>query len=90
MNDRIERRVKLLEDQYGQLLSLSEVAEVLKYRTIDSLRKAHARGRLPMNLYKFDGRKGLFAKANEVAEALEYLGSSHSVPSSPTNDKGGT
>lgn len=94
MNDKIrqqiDRRVRAIESQYGQLLSLDEVAEVLKYRTVSAVRKAHSRGRLPIRLYRFDDRKGFFAKANEVAEALELLGSSQPVPTSPTKVKGDT
>lgn len=89
IRQQIERRVQVIEGQYGQLLTLSEVAEVLKYRTVGAARKAHDRGQLPVNLYRFDDRKGLFAKANELAEALELLGSSQSVPSSTTKDEGG-
>lgn len=80
IRQKIDRRVQAIESQYGQLLSLSEVAEVLKYRTVGAVRKAHARGWLPIPLYRFDDRKGLFAKANELAEALELLGSSQPVP----------
>ncbi len=69
-----------LREKYGQLLTIEEVAEVLRYRTVAAVRKAHARKTLPISLYRFNGRSGYLARADEVAACIEKMGLSQSVP----------
>lgn len=68
-----ESREKRLRDKYGELLTVSELAEVLRYSSGASVRKAHAAGRLPVSLQKFPHRRGLFATAESVANALDQM-----------------
>ncbi|PUA28807.1 MAG: hypothetical protein B0W54_10340 [Cellvibrio sp. 79] len=69
-----------LREKYGQLLTMEEVAEVLRYKTVAAVRKAHARKTLPINLYRFNGRSGYLARVEEVAECIEKMGLSQPVP----------
>ena len=69
----ISERVASLRTQYGELLTLEEVAEVFKYRTVSAVRKAHSRKTLPVHLYRFPGRAGYYAKTDEVAESIDRM-----------------
>lgn len=62
-----------LRKQYCELLTLRELAEVLRYPSADAVRMAHRRGKLPVPLYQFDGRKGYYAKIEEVARCLDNM-----------------
>lgn len=72
-DQKLELRVVVIRDTYGELLDLAQVADVFKYATIDAVRKAYSRGSLPVKLYKFQRKEGLFAKADEVAKAIENM-----------------
>lgn len=60
-----------LRDQFGELLTLEEVAEVMRYPTSDALRKANSRGNAPVKLFKIPNRRGLYARASEVAKSIK-------------------
>jgi len=64
-----------LRTKYGELLTLDEVAEVLRYKSVDAVRKAHSRKSLPVTLYRFQGRAGYFARADEIADCINNIGS---------------
>ena len=51
--DKFYKSLNRLLKKYGELLTLEDVAEVFKYKTIGAVRKAHARDVLPVSLYKF-------------------------------------
>ena len=72
-SDVISRRARELIDQYGELLTLEEVGEVLRFPSIDATRKAHQRKTLPVKVHKIVGRQGLFATAVAVAGYLDGL-----------------
>ena len=72
-DQKLEMRISVIRDKYGELLNLVQVAEVFKYSTVDAVRKVHSRGSLPVALYKFERKEGLFAKADEVAKAIESM-----------------
>ena len=78
---------EMMRNKYGELLTLEEVAEVFRYKTLAAVRKAHSRKTLPVALYRFKGRSGYFAKADEIAEALESLSLSEAVPASHKDNK---
>ena len=61
---------RLLHEQYGYLLTVGEVAEVLRYPSPAAVRQAHATGRLPVPLFSLPGRRTLFASAESVIEVL--------------------
>jgi len=67
---RQEKTEARLFAEYGELLSVKDLVRILKYSSPGSLRSAHEQGLLPVSLYKFPGRRGLFAKVDEVAEAI--------------------
>lgn len=63
----------VLRGRYGELLTLNELAEVLRYKTSDAVRKSYMRGSLPVDLYRFPRKKGWFAKVAEVAECIDSM-----------------
>ena len=69
----IQSRENRLRNKYGELLTVDELAEVLRYSSGASVRKAHAAGRLPVVLRKFPNRRGLFATTESVAQALDQM-----------------
>ena len=73
MQSSINRTAENSRARYGELLTIEEITEVLRYRTVAAVRKAHSRGTLPVALYRFKGRSGYFARADEVAECIEKM-----------------
>ena len=66
-------REEYFRTRYGELLTLHEIAEVLRYPSIQALRKAYERGTLPLELRRFPNRRGYFATARAVAMAVDSL-----------------
>jgi hypothetical protein len=56
---------------YGPVLTVDELARVLKYPSPSAVRQAHAAGSLPVQLGRFPGRRTLLAKTREVADAID-------------------
>ncbi len=69
ISDREQRLISL----YGEILSVKELAQVFKYSSPGSVRKAHELGHLPVKLKKFRNRRGFFATAKSVATAIAQL-----------------
>lgn len=63
-----------LESRYGLLMSLKDVAEVLKYPTVDSVRKALARKTLALPTTRLPNRREIFIRTNELAGYLDRSG----------------
>lgn len=72
-----KRHLESIRERYGELLDLKELAEVLKYKSVASVRKAHSRKTLPVKLYRFPNKSGWYAKSIEVSESIESMISSH-------------
>lgn len=62
-----------LTQRYGQLLTLEEVAQVLRYPSVQAVRAAHSRGQLPIPLFRMGPRRRLFASAGALADYLLRL-----------------
>lgn len=74
LNAHLSNRELALRERYGELLTLADIAEVLRYPSEQAVRRAHARGLLPVELVRFPGRRrGLFATARTVAALLDEL-----------------
>lgn len=73
MSSTTSERLIHLRQKYGDLLTIDEVADVLRYKTVAAVRKAHSRKTLPVALYRFKGRAGYFARAEEVAKSIENM-----------------
>jgi len=86
MSESLTMRIKALREKYGEILTLEEIVELLKYKTIGAVRKAHARGVLPVKLYRFPNKAGYYAKVEEVSESIEKMEMSKPVQSSPKNN----
>lgn len=66
-------RLKRILDRYGELLTCDDLADLLKYSSAGAVRQAHATGKLPIPLFRFPGRRPLFAFAKEVAIVLDSV-----------------
>ena len=56
--------------QYGELVSLKEIAFQLKFPTAEAVRKSHERGHLALELIRLPKRRGLFAYTRALAELM--------------------
>lgn len=71
--EEVTRRETRLVAQYGELLSLSDLATVLRYPTTGAIQQARRRGALPVATHQIRGRQGWFATAHAVAVYLAKL-----------------
>ncbi|THD09441.1 hypothetical protein [Rhodanobacter lindaniclasticus] len=62
-----------LRTRFGDVLTLTDLAVVLRYSSVGAIRKSNSRGQLPVQLVKMTGRRGWFATAEAVAEYLASL-----------------
>ena len=69
----IERRESALTAQYGELMSMDEVASMLRYPTAGAAHKALKRGTFPIRMMQLPQRRGLFATTRVVAAYLSSL-----------------
>ena len=53
-----QTREAQLVHRYGQLMTLTDLADVLRYPSVQALRKARIRGQLPLELIRFPNRHG--------------------------------
>lgn len=53
------------------ILSAAETARLLGFPTREALGKARLAGRLPVRMFKIEGRRGWFASTQQVREWLE-------------------
>lgn len=67
---RLEQEVR---ERYGDLLTIRDLAALLRYPSAEAVRKAHQRDQLPLALVRMAPRRGWFATARAVAELLERL-----------------
>ena len=65
--------LKRLLQKYGELLTLKELATVLRYPSVGAIRTTAHRGRLPVRLYQFSSKRGKFAKVEDVAACLQAM-----------------
>lgn len=66
-------RASALREQYGELLTLAELAPILKYPSVGALHKARHRNKLPLRLVQMPPRKRWYATVDAVAELLFRL-----------------
>ena len=66
-----------LRAKYGELLSTSDVAHVLRYGSAQAVRKARLRGTLAVPMQQLPGRRGWFTTARSVAAYLDQLDAAH-------------
>lgn len=59
-----------LRERFGDVLTLPDLASVLRYPSTGAIRKARVRGQLPLQLVQMPPRRGWFATAEAVAELL--------------------
>lgn len=59
---------------YGGLVPAKDLSRLLGFPTPAALRRAHATGRLPVPLFRLQGRRGLFAHAGDVSAYMRAQG----------------
>lgn len=62
---------------YGLLVSGRDLAKLAGFKSTDALRVAEQRGRLGFHVFRIEGRKGRFARVEDVAEWIESQGKPH-------------
>ena len=67
---RVEAIESSLRERYGELIGLSDLAELFHFPTVEAVRKARLRGRLPISVAQLPNRRGWFASPRSVAEML--------------------
>lgn len=65
---------ELLFERYGPLISGRDLARVSGFRSTDALRMAAGRGSLGFEVFSIPGRRGRFARTEDVASWLEATG----------------
>lgn len=66
-------KTRLLET-YGPLISGRDLARIAGFRSTDALRVAEQRGRLGFEVFRIEGRRGRYARVEDVADWLEAQG----------------
>lgn len=66
-------REQQIANKYGFLLGLDEIREVLKFKSVEALKKSYYDDKLEVKLQKIEGRSGLFCTAKTVALYLDLL-----------------
>lgn len=68
------RRIEdTLRENFGALLTQSDLARLLRYPSVQAVRKARARGTLAIPMFQLPMRRGWFTTARAVAEFLASL-----------------
>jgi hypothetical protein len=70
--DDSEKSAYLLHQIYGELLTLEEVAKILKFPSGGAVRKAIDRGTLDLQTIRIKGRRKTYVKTSVMTQ---YLGS---------------
>lgn len=63
---------EFLFTEYGPIMDSKALCRVLHYPSIAALKASLQRGRLPCQVFSFPGRQGLFARTDDVAQAIEH------------------
>ena len=66
-------KAKLVE-AYGPLISGGDLGGRAGFKSTDALRVAEQRGRLGFRVFRIEGRRGRFARVEEVVDWLESQG----------------
>lgn len=66
-------REQEIAGKYGHLLGLEEIKDVLKYKSVEALKKAHYDGKLPLKLKKIEGRSGMFCTAKAITQYIDQV-----------------
>jgi len=64
------QREAALRERFGDLLTVSDLVNVLRYPSVGAVNKARSRGQLPLMLVQMPPRRGWFATVEAVAELL--------------------
>jgi len=63
-----------LLDQYGPLMNGMNLYRALGFRTYGAFRLANEQKKIPVQVYRLSGRRGWFARTNDVSAWLRSLG----------------
>jgi hypothetical protein len=68
--EKLRQYEEWLQREYGGLLRLEDLAQVLRYPSVQAVRQARYRGRLPVEVFRISARRGWFATSQAVAGLL--------------------
>lgn len=66
-------RARELRERYGELLTLEDLATVLRYPSLAAIRQARRRRQLPLPLVQLPPRRAWFTTPEAVAQLLNSL-----------------
>lgn len=77
--------------RFGELMAAPALAELFKFGSLRSFRRAAAAGSLPVPVFRVAGRRGWFARTRDAAAWLEAMGGSQreAPPHQTAQGKGG-
>lgn len=73
----VEALYAALHQEFGVVMTLDMLASCLHYPTAAAVRMAWSRGTLPVPLYRFEKRPGLYAKSMDVARCIAKMHVAH-------------
>lgn len=82
---------QLLLDQYGPIIGGKDLYQALGFRSYAAFRLANEQMKTPILVYQLPGRRGWFARTDDLAKWLINLGKSESRENAnPDKLEGGT
>lgn len=69
----------LLWADHGPIMDAKAVCKLLHYPSLDALQAAKGRGKLPFKALVIEGRRGIFASTEEIADILDRATSGTTV-----------
>jgi hypothetical protein len=66
-------RERRLINEYGEILSLTEMMELFRYGSVEAICKANSHGHFPVKLVKLPHRRGLHTTVKAVATVLSDM-----------------
>lgn len=65
--------LQLLCEKYGPMMNSRDVQTALRYRTLGGFRAARHLGTINLEMFRIPGRRGLFAKTEDVAFLMRRM-----------------
>ena len=65
------KRESAIRATYGEVLTIKDIATILKYPSTNAVLKALSRKTLPLKAFKFQGKRGWHVTAHEMANYID-------------------
>lgn len=85
VHTRVRRQIAVLRVNYGPEIEARDLRRIMGFRTITAFHRALASGKLGLDARRVAGRRGVFARVEDVAEWLVRTGRRIGVATQPTS-----